>query len=311
MFGQNNHPRDWESQLPVSDGELIAHLASTEPPAHEAVRLFRGRHMPSLFRHAWQCAPEERYANQLAWQAISITETAATAGRLRPRAVRHGMLILVQELAAEWAADERNQRLHPDFIRWLMSCGVDPTLAVPEWARRNVMLRALRRTPQHEQELLWYVEVEGSSPEKASLHAGTAVEEFNYHHDHALLTLSRNYLQAYQEMDDSSPECRGYVRIMDTAARRSQLEISPQFSEHRRSCMRCEDAVRELEALYHLPGRALVSALLGYGLKAYSEHSLDEAGNPQTSPEELAETARPGLRGHSWRRTGHRGNRRR
>ncbi|MEU8935099.1 hypothetical protein AB0D30_35080 [Streptomyces sp. NPDC048409] len=311
MSGQNNHPPGWETQLPVSDGELIAQLARTEPPAHETVQLFRRRHMSSLLRHAWQCVPEERYANQLAWQAISITETAATAGRFRPRAVRHSMLILVQELAAEWAADERGQRLHPDFVGWLTSRGVDPALAVPEWARRNVMLRALRRTPQHEQELLWYVEVEGCSAEVACLHAGTALEEFAYHYDHALLTLGRNYLQAYLEIDDASPECRGYVRIMDTAARRSQLDISPEFSDHRRRCRRCEGAVRELEALYHLPGRALVSALLGYGLKAYSEHSPDQAGHPQSPSVDRADSARGRLRAHSWRRTAHREDRRR
>ncbi|MFF4897927.1 hypothetical protein [Streptomyces sp. NPDC001068] len=309
MFGENDHPRDWESRLPLSDGDLIAHLATTEPPAVEAVRLFRDRHMPSLFRYAWQCAPEERYANHLAWQAISITETSAAAGRFRPRAVRHGMLLLVQELAAEWAADEREQRLHPGFLRWLTSFGGDPRLAVPEWARRSVMVQALRRAPQHEQELLWYVEIEGSSPELAGLHAGTAVDEFDYQHEHALLTLGRNYLQAYREIGGLSPECRGYVRIMDTAARRSQLEISPEFSAHRRSCARCEDAVRELEALYHHPGPALISALLGYGLRTYSEASGSRARNPRSSAENPPES--PGPRGHSWRRLGHRGNRRR
>ncbi|OIJ66068.1 hypothetical protein [Streptomyces mangrovisoli] len=268
----------------LSDVDLLVHLTADAARARDALRLLRTRHLPAARHYARLCVIEERFADQLAHQALSSVAHDAAAGRVRRCAVRHSLLLLIQDLAAAWAADDRHQRLAGDFSRWLLPIddgGV--RRAVPRWTVGSDLLHAFWRLPQPEQELLWYTDVETAGRDFGSLYAGTALVEFDYHHEGALTALRRAYLQVFAE-GRGQAECRGYVRILEAQSRAPLSGLSPEFDEHRKRCTHCEQALRELATLHTAPGRCLVERLIGYQGPAYVRRGLspevDEVAHP-------------------------------
>lgn len=278
----------------ASDAALVMELSRGVPYASEALQLLRARHTPALHHYARLCVPDERLADQLVRQAMSAAAGAAAAGRARRRAVRHSLLVLVQSLAAEWAGDERNQRLHPAFAPWLEEHGdSEPWHAVRHRLAQSKVLRAYWSLPQDAQELVWYAEVEANSPEFASLCSGIGMEDLGYEREHALRALCRGYLQVHTEGCPTA-ECRGYVRILDVQAR-SSTPVSPEFDDHRAACPPCDRALHELSSLYAAPSRVLIPALLGYGGTAYVKRRFSGSEVTQGPGRERSRRWRPGI----------------
>ncbi|MFF0201407.1 hypothetical protein [Streptomyces sp. NPDC005017] len=279
----------------TSDAELVAGLSSRGSAAFEALQVLRARHLPTLLEYARLCVPEERFAAQLCHQTLSTGVRVAAAGRVRPRAVRHSLLLLMRRHAAEWADDDRRQRLAPEFVHWLLEVGEHEVRheSVP-----NQLTHAFWRLPQHEQEILWYTEIEPGGRELAAICAGVDAAELAYHRDHALTTLLRDYLDTYGTSCDG-PECRGYLRILDARARSSPpAALSTEFDTHLAACVRCEHALFELRTLYTAPRVALVPALVGYSCLAYAERAtpvprpavVREAAHRHSAPSRPATT---------------------
>ncbi|MER6471533.1 hypothetical protein [Streptomyces collinus] len=279
----------------ASDAALVMELSRGVPYAAEALQLLRARHTPALQHYARLCVADEQSADQLVRQAVSAAAGAAVAGRAHRRAVRHSLLVLVQSLAAEWAGDERHQRLNPAFARWLMEHGdSEPWHAVRHRLAQSKVLRAYWSLPQDAQELVWYAEVEVNSPEFASLCSGIGMENLGYEREHTLRALCRGYVQVHTEACPTA-ECRGYVKILDAQARSSKPGISPEFDDHRAACSPCDEALHELSNLYAAPRRVLLSALLGYGGTAYVERRFSRSEVTQRPGRESSGWWRPGI----------------
>ncbi|MFE1441886.1 hypothetical protein [Streptomyces sp. NPDC058739] len=266
---QHHETHRWTPRLSTtSEAELVAGLAVGGSVALESLQVLRGRHMPALLDYARLCVSEERFAAQLCHQTLSTAVRTAAAGRVRPGGVRHSLVLLLQQHAAEWADDERRQRLEPAFVRWLFETGHG---GAGHAAVGKHLLRAFWHLPQHEQEILWYTEVEPGGTEIAAVYAGIAETDLAYERDHALRALLRSYLQTYGASCDE-PECRGYLRILDAQARSALPEgVSPELDAHLSACVRCEHALIELSTLYTAPRVALVPALIGYSGLRYAE----------------------------------------
>ncbi|MFD8151664.1 hypothetical protein ACFV28_13060 [Streptomyces sp. NPDC059720] len=253
----------------ASDAELVTYLTLGAPSASHALQVLRSRHSSALLHYARLCAADERFALQLCRQTISTAAQAAVAGRVESRAVRHSLLLLVQNLAAEWNFDERQQRLDPAFTRWLREFGDEHTWQpVHHRGAGNHLLRAYWQLPQMQQEILWHGEVEVSGRELACACAGITVADFEYQRDQALTALRRGYLETYGAGCGDS-DCRGYVRILDAQARSSVPGTSPEFDAHRADCAGCDHALTELTTLYEAPRLALIPALIGYAGTRY------------------------------------------
>ncbi|MER6678766.1 hypothetical protein [Streptomyces sp. NPDC000983] len=256
----------------ASDAELLAYLTQGTPLAVEALQVLRHRHMAALMHYARLCTTEERHAFELSRQALSSAARAAAAGTWQPGAVRHSLLLQLQALTAQWAGDERRLRLSPDFLHWLFRADdASEGRGARGRTSHDVLQHAFRSMPQQLQVILWHEELEPRGIELAATCAGIEVSEVEYHREQALTALRRNYLQTYGARR-SDTECKGYLRILDTQARRMGVgTVSSDFDAHRALCADCEQALHELAALYADPRSVLSPGLIGFAGGGYTE----------------------------------------
>jgi hypothetical protein len=247
----------------ASDARLTELLRADAATAYTALQELRARHHRPVLAYARLCTTGESTARQLAAQAFTRAARDTARGTDPGVPWRHQLLLLVGQLAASWARDERAAGLDAGLLLVLNTA--DP---VPP------MLAAFHSLPPRAQGLIWYAVVEQEPTEATAGLLGLTREDVAYGTDPALQQLAQACLRTRLAASDD-PRCRDFRRLIEESVRPDSPRDSADLHTHMAHCAHCTAAYEEQSALRDTPRAVLAEGLLPWGGTAYAVGERD------------------------------------
>ncbi|MFI9152708.1 ricin-type beta-trefoil lectin domain protein [Streptomyces sp. NPDC053367] len=250
------------------DTRLTELLRTRSVTAYPALQELRARHRASVLTYARLCTAGDTAARQLAAHAFNAAAREAARGTDPGTPVRHRLLLLVGEVAAQWASDER-------------AAGLDAALlpALTAGAPVPPLLRAFRALPPRTQGLIWYGLIDQELEERTALLLGIGPADVTYDTPAALQALAKSALHT-RLADSDDPDCQDFRRLIEESVRPGSPRHSPDLTTHMAHCPHCTTAYEEQCALRDSPRLAAAEGLLGWGGAAYAREVAAGASAP-------------------------------
>ncbi|WP_405979568.1 sigma-70 family RNA polymerase sigma factor [Streptomyces sp. NBC_00158] len=273
------------TELPPSDGDLIARMRSGDDGAYE--ELFR-RHADSVRRYARTCCRDGHTADDLTAEVFARTLQAVRGGAGPDQSVRAYLLTTVRRVAAAWAKTARREQLVEDFAVFAEQAaggaeGVgglsgDDTLelgadvrAMHE-AERSLAMQAFRSLPERWQAVLWHTTVEESSPSAIAPLFGLSANATAVLASRAREGLKQAYLQAHVSSALSAGgDCARYADRLGAYARGGlRVRAERGLRKHLEECAKCRLAAGELKDVNAGIPALLPVAVIGWFAAGYA-----------------------------------------
>ncbi|MEU1577525.1 RICIN domain-containing protein [Streptomyces collinus] len=221
------------------------------------------QHWAQVLEYATLCTNSRQAANALA-RAAFRRQLASMAGQAGPS--RYHLLGAVVEIAQEWDAGEGRSELReglrsgPD--------GQEPLASVLR-SNRCLLLHGFQQLPDHQQVLLWHIEVEAEDLAVAASHAGLDPDVARVRLHRARAELRAMCLQAHTDLAPDQDCCR-YSRLIDVSVSDRQVtEFVPDLRNHLTKCGYCRAAAEQLDQIPERLPLLLAEAVLGFGADEY------------------------------------------
>ncbi|WP_443048156.1 sigma-70 family RNA polymerase sigma factor, partial [Streptomyces sp. H39-S7] len=271
--------REPESQVPLSDAELVARVRGGDDTAYE--ELYR-RHADSVRRYARSCCRDAHTAEDLTGEVFARTLQAVRGGSGPDSAVRAYLLTTVRRVAASWGSTARREQLVEDFALFAVtaagSSANEATLdlgadvrAMHE-AEQSLAIRAFRTLPERWQTVLWHTAVEEESPSEIAPLLGLTANATAVLAHRAREGLRQAYLQAHVSTTlTTGSSCARYADRLGAHARGGlRMRADRELSKHLKECERCRAAALELADVNSALKGLLPVAVIGWFAAAYA-----------------------------------------
>jgi hypothetical protein len=312
----------------TSDARLIQLIAesaagagSADPTAEQAAAELRRRHLPAALAYARVCGRDSDAAGELAEQAWEEALRQMRQGAGPAESWRHPLLLLVAEIAADWAADGSPGglwvRLAPAFVAWSDERGNATGDDERTWdsgdgsgvegadsgggdggtAGRGSATQiaiAYRGLSERTRAILWHTLVEREREAKTAALLGVEPGGVAAAGDRALDALRVAYLEEHAHRGGES--CHAFARMIEVAARGSGGRRNADLDGHLAGCRTCTAALTDLTALDRRPGVALAEAVLPWGGPAYVAARLSDDADIAQQPTMTVVPASTGTR---------------
>ncbi|WP_438313189.1 sigma-70 family RNA polymerase sigma factor [Streptomyces sp. HUAS TT3] len=276
------------SELPPSDGDLIARMRAGEDGAY--AELFR-RHAGSVRRYARTCCRDGHTADDLTAEVFARTLQAVRGGAGPDQAVRPYLLTTVRRVAAAWAKTARREQLVEDFALFaeqaaagsesgggmsglsgddVLEAGAD-VRAMRE-AEQSLAVQAFRSLPERWQAVLWHTTVEESPPSAVAPLFGLSANATAVLAGRAREGLKQAYLQAHVSSALSAGgDCARYADRLGAYARGGlRMRAERGLRKHLEECARCRLAAGELKDVNAGIPALLPVAVIGWFAAGYA-----------------------------------------
>ncbi|MEU7552870.1 sigma-70 family RNA polymerase sigma factor [Streptomyces sp. NPDC044571] len=278
------------SELPPSDGDLIARLRAGDDAAYE--ELFR-RHAAAVRRYARTCCRDGHTADDLTAEVFARTLQAVRGGAGPDQSVRAYLLTTVRRVAAAWAKTARREHLVEDFavfaeqaaagsegggLSGLSGLSGDDTLELGADARamreaeQSLAVQAFRSLPERWQAVLWHTTVEESSPSAIAPLFGLSANATAVLASRAREGLKQAYLQAHVSAALSAGgACARYAGRLGAYARGGlRMRAEHGLRGHLEECPKCRLAAGELKDVNAGIPALLPVAVIGWFAAGYA-----------------------------------------
>ncbi|MFC9297882.1 sigma-70 family RNA polymerase sigma factor [Streptomyces sp. NPDC057011] len=276
------------SDLPPSDGDLIARMRAGDDRAYE--ELFR-RHADAVRRYARTCCRDGHTADDLTAEVFARTLQAVRGGAGPDQSVRAYLLTTVRRVAAAWAKTARREHLVEDFAVFaeqaatgteggggLSGLAGDDTLelgadvrAMHE-AEQSLAMQAFRSLPERWQAVLWHTTVEEASPSAIAPLFGLSANATAVLASRAREGLKQAYLQAHVSSALSEGgDCARYADRLGAYARGGlRMRAERGLRKHLEECAKCRLAAGELKDVNAGIPALLPVAVIGWFAAGYA-----------------------------------------
>ncbi|MFB7463904.1 sigma-70 family RNA polymerase sigma factor [Streptomyces sp. NPDC056224] len=276
------------TELPPSDGDLIARLRGGDDGAYE--ELFR-RHADSVRRYARSCCRDAHTADDLTAEVFARTLQAVRGGAGPDQSVRAYLLTTVRRVAAAWTKTARREHLVEDFAVFaeqaatgsaggagLSGLSGDDTLelgadvrAMHE-AEQSLAMQAFRSLPERWQAVLWHTTVEEASPSAIAPLFGLSANATAVLASRAREGLKQAYLQAHVSSAlTAGGDCARYSDRLGAYARGGlRMRAERGLRGHLEECARCRLAAGELKDVNAGIPALLPVAVIGWFAAGYA-----------------------------------------
>ncbi|KOU12170.1 sigma-70 family RNA polymerase sigma factor [Streptomyces sp. WM6368] len=276
------------SELPPSDGDLIARMRGGDDGAYE--ELFR-RHADSVRRYARSCCRDGHTADDLTAEVFARTLQAVRGGAGPDQSVRAYLLTTVRRVAAAWAKTAKREHLVEDFAVFaeqastgaesgagLSGLSGDDTLelgadvrAMHE-AEQSLAMQAFRSLPERWQAVLWHTTVEEASPSAIAPLFGLSANATAVLASRAREGLKQAYLQAHVSSALSEGgDCARYADRLGAYARGGlRMRAERGLRKHLEECAKCRLAAGELQDVNAGIPALLPVAVIGWFAAGYA-----------------------------------------
>ncbi|MFI7357559.1 sigma-70 family RNA polymerase sigma factor [Streptomyces avidinii] len=276
------------SELPPSDGDLIARMRGGDDGAYE--ELFR-RHADSVRRYARSCCRDGHTADDLTAEVFARTLQAVRGGAGPDQSVRAYLLTTVRRVAAAWAKTAKREHLVEDFAVFaeqastgaesgagLSGLSGDDTLelgadvrAMHE-AEQSLAMQAFRSLPERWQAVLWHTTVEEASPSAIAPLFGLSANATAVLASRAREGLKQAYLQAHVSSALSEGgDCARYADRLGAYARGGlRMRAERGLRGHLEECVKCRLAAGELKDVNAGIPALLPVAVIGWFAAGYA-----------------------------------------
>ncbi|MET9609599.1 ricin-type beta-trefoil lectin domain protein [Streptomyces sp. NPDC006512] len=229
----------------MTDQQLCEAIRVGNPAAPVAETELRGRHRPRVAAFALTVANDPVQAQHAADRAIDqfVLGMRGPAAEALDRPPRPALLALVAPPAPPAPP------------------GFDPAL-------HSLVARGFAALSFRKQALLWHSVVEREPDDLVATVTGDRPEAVPVLTERALAACRDACLRAHLSAQPT-PGCRGYARLLDAAASRSDVRSNPDLTRHVGACPGCAVALRGLVALCDNPRPVLAGSLLGPSGAAY------------------------------------------
>ncbi|GAA3378916.1 sigma-70 family RNA polymerase sigma factor [Streptomyces racemochromogenes] len=283
--GRHASPGTPGSELPPSDGDLIARMRGGDDGAYE--ELFR-RHADAVRRYARTCCRDGHTADDLTAEVFARTLQAVRGGAGPDQSVRAYLLTTVRRVAAAWAKTARREHLVEDFAVFAEQAAAgaesagglsgDDTLelgadvrAMRE-AERSLAMQAFRSLPERWQAVLWHTTVEEASPSAIAPLFGLSANATAVLASRAREGLKQAYLQAHVSSALSAGgDCARYADRLGAYARGGlRMRAERGLRKHLEECAKCRLAAGELKDVNAGIPALLPVAVIGWFAAGYA-----------------------------------------
>lgn len=276
------------SELPPSDGDLIARMRGGDDGAYE--ELFR-RHADAVRRYARTCCRDGHTADDLTAEVFARTLQAVRGGAGPDQSVRAYLLTTVRRVAGAWAKTARREHLVEDFAVFaeqaaagteggagLSGLSGDDTLelgadvrAMHE-AEQSLAMQAFRSLPERWQAVLWHTTVEEASPSAIAPLFGLSPNATAVLASRAREGLKQAYLQAHVSSALSEGgDCARYADRLGAYARGGlRMRAERGLRKHLEECVKCRLAAGELKDVNAGIPALLPVAVIGWFAAGYA-----------------------------------------
>ncbi|WP_030873715.1 sigma-70 family RNA polymerase sigma factor [Streptomyces sp. NRRL F-2747] len=276
------------SDLPPSDGDLIARMRGGDDGAYEELFL---RHADSVRRYARTCCRDAHTADDLTAEVFARTLQAVRGGAGPDQSVRAYLLTTVRRVAAAWAKTSRREHLVEDFAVFAEQAAArtevgggmsgltgDDTLelgadvrAMRE-AEQSLAMQAFRSLPERWQAVLWHTTVEDASPSAIAPLFGLSANATAVLAGRAREGLKQAYLQAHVSSALSAGgDCARYADRLGAYARGGlRMRAERGLRKHLEECAKCRLAVGELKDVNAGIPALLPVAVIGWFAAGYA-----------------------------------------
>ncbi|MGW1988400.1 LamG-like jellyroll fold domain-containing protein [Streptomyces collinus] len=261
----------------ADDLTLARAAAGSGSGARAAVMELTRRHLDAIFAYAAQCTMSSRTAallastaNQAALRDLSTED--------RDPAWRPYVLAAVLRTAADWARDDRRERLDPALLAWL---GESRT-ALGDEERQPPLAAAFQRLSPRIQVCLWHLTVEGDGPGTLARLLGTEPKTVLSSVPALEDRLRNSYMEVLE--DHAASPCRPFTRLLMGAAESRPRAVAAWtvggLDAHVAGCADCARALRDLTRLHDADcGALLAEELLQWGGPRYFSDGAASGGH--------------------------------
>lgn len=276
------------SELPPSDGDLIARMRAGDDGAYE--ELFR-RHAEAVRRYALTCCRDRHTADDLTAEVFARTLQAVRGGAGPDQSVRAYLLTTVRRVAATWTKTAKREHLVEDFAVFaeqaatgaesgagLSGLSGDDTLelgadvrAMHE-AEQSLAMQAFRSLPERWQAVLWHTTIEEASPSAVAPLFGLSANATAVLASRAREGLKQAYLQAHVSAALSAGgDCARYSDRLGAYARGGlRMRAERGLRKHLEECAKCRLAAGELKDVNAGIPALLPVAVIGWFAAGYA-----------------------------------------
>ncbi|MEV6583317.1 sigma-70 family RNA polymerase sigma factor [Streptomyces sp. NPDC051582] len=276
------------SDLPPSDGDLIARMREGDDGAYEELFL---RHADSVRRYARTCCRDAHTADDLTAEVFARTLQAVRGGAGPDQSVRAYLLTTVRRVAAAWAKTSRREHLVEDFAVFAEQAAAgtevgggmsglsgDDTLELGAEVRamreaeQSLAMQAFRSLPERWQAVLWHTTVEDASPSAIAPLFGLSANATAVLASRAREGLKQAYLQAHVSSALSSGgDCARYADRLGAYARGGlRMRAERGLRKHLEECAKCRLAAGELKDVNAGIPALLPVAVIGWFAAGYA-----------------------------------------
>ncbi|MFD5552567.1 hypothetical protein ACFWIA_01865 [Streptomyces sp. NPDC127068] len=247
----------------LPDARLVRLLRASAAVAYPASFELRRRHHSATFAYAQVCAVDDGAARRMAAQAFAQAVRQAKGGRRLPGSWRHHTLLLVHEVAAQWAGGGLRTDVRADLLN---------SLSAPRDDRpqHEALLRpAYDALPLGMREAVWYGAAERLDPAECVRFTGLHAKDLVQQRDAGMRRLARAFAQNHIEAHGTA-KCRGYRRLIEEGALRRPPHVATGLYHHIKDCTGCLSAYNRLHQLWRSPEAFLPEALLPWAGASYA-----------------------------------------
>ncbi|MFJ7590867.1 sigma-70 family RNA polymerase sigma factor [Streptomyces sp. NPDC097617] len=276
------------SELPPSDGDLIARMRGGDDGAYE--ELFR-RHADSVRRYARSCCRDGHTAEDLTAEVFARTLQAVRGGAGPDQSVRAYLLTTVRRVAAAWAKTAKREHLVEDFALFAeqASTGADSGASLSglsgddrlelgadvramHEAEQSLAMQAFRSLPERWQAVLWHTTVEEALPSTIAPLFGLSANATAVLASRAREGLKQAYLQAHVSSALSEGgDCARYADRLGAYARGGlRMRAERGLRKHLEECVKCRLAAGELKDVNAGIPALLPVAVIGWFAAGYA-----------------------------------------
>ena len=226
----------------VSDAELIIRVRTGDLDAFGALY---ARHREPALRVARAIAGDPHVAEDLVAEAFERVHTALSNGKGPDDSFRAYLYTVIRRLAADESAASWRLEDTDDFTPY------EAAFALTDPAAQNIeahlVLTAMSRLPERHQAVLWYLDVEGMTPQQAAPLFGLTPNATSALAVRARDALRDAYLQAHVAVTGVPEECTP-IRGMLGSYQRANLSArdTAKVEAHLARCADCTSVLDEL-----------------------------------------------------------------
>ncbi|MFK0255251.1 sigma-70 family RNA polymerase sigma factor [Streptomyces sp. NPDC090445] len=286
--GRHARPGSAGSELPPSDGDLIALMRAGDDRAY--AELFR-RHADSVRRYARTCCRDGHTADDLTAEVFARTLQAVRGGAGPDQAVRAYLLTTVRRVAAAWSKTAKREHLVEDFALFAEQAAagtesgsglsglagddaLEPGADVRAMhrAEQSLAVQAFRSLPERWQAVLWHTTVEDSPPSAIAPLFGLSANATAVLAGRAREGLKQAYLQAHVSSALSAGgDCARYADRLGAYARGGlRMRAERGLRKHLEECVKCRLAAGELKDVNAGIPALLPVAVIGWFAAGYA-----------------------------------------